>query len=150
MVDNLNEKFLSLFTKNINYDRVTISKKLFINIVKKKFRDNFKVIEEIGKGAFGRVFKVKHKISNAIYACKQIHKSQIVDNDTFNREIEVLIQMDHPNIIKLYEVYDDVKFVYLIMEECVGGELFDRIIEKVEKKTVFKENEAIIIFFQLM
>lgn len=37
--------------------------------------------------------------------------------------------MDHPNIIKLYETYEDRRHLYLVMELCSGGELFDKIIE---------------------
>ena len=58
--------------------------------------------------------------------------------------------MDHPNIIKLYEVYEDNRYIYLIMEECSGGELFDRIIEKINKKTLFTEKEAASIFKEMM
>jgi len=39
-------------------------------------------------------------------------------------------ELDHPNIIKLFETFEDSKFVYLVMELCEGGELFDKIIEK--------------------
>merc|ERR1712190_81935 len=45
------------------------------------------------------------------------------------REIAIMKMMDHPNIIKLYETFEDHRNIYLVMELCLGGELFDRIIE---------------------
>jgi len=54
--------------------------------------------------------------------------------------------LDHPNIIKLYETFEDIRNIYLVIEICEGGELFDRIIEKGH----FTENEARNIFIQIM
>merc|ERR1712190_457947 len=45
------------------------------------------------------------------------------------REIAIMKMMDHPNVIKLYETFEDHRNIYLVMELCSGGELFDRIIE---------------------
>ena len=42
-------------------------------------------------------------------------------------EISILQQLDHPNVLKLYEYFEDEKYVYLVTELCKGGELFDRI-----------------------
>lgn len=70
--------------------------------------------------------------------------------DKFTLEINIMTQMDHPNIIKLYEVYEDNRYIYLIMEECSGGELFDRIIDRINKKSMFTEKEAAFIFKQMM
>ena len=50
--------------------------------------------------------------------------------------------MDHPNILKLYEYFEDDKNVYLVTELCKGGELFDKIIEK----EYFSEKEAAKVF----
>ncbi len=61
-----------------------------------------------------------------------------------------MVQIDHPNIIKLYEVYEDKKYVYLIMEECTGGELFDRIFERISNKNLYTEKEAVAIFKDYM
>jgi len=61
-----------------------------------------------------------------------------------------MIQIDHPNIIKLYEVYEDSRYMYLVMEECTGGELFDRIYERIEKQSLYTEKEAAAIFKQFM
>lgn len=42
-------------------------------------------------------------------------------------EVEFLQKLDHPNIVRYYETYDDVRFLYLVMENCPKGELFDSI-----------------------
>jgi calcium-dependent protein kinase len=39
-------------------------------------------------------------------------------------------ELDHPNVLKLFEFFEDTRYVYLVMELCTGGELFDKIIEK--------------------
>jgi len=57
-----------------------------------------------------------------------------------------MIKLDHPNVIKLYETYEDSKNIYLVMEMCEGGELFDRIIDKGQ----FTEKEARDVFTQIM
>ena len=55
-----------------------------------------------------------------------------------NNEIKILKQLDHPNIVKLYEIYNDSKNIYLITEYLEGGELFDLIL----KSRHFNENIA--------
>ena len=61
-----------------------------------------------------------------------------------------MIKSDHPNIIKLYEIYEDEKYIYLIMQLCRGGELFDKIMEHISKNTKYTEKEILRIFQQLM
>lgn len=44
------------------------------------------------------------------------------------RELEILFKLDHPNIIKLYEIYEDNKYIHLVTELCTGGDLLERVI----------------------
>jgi calcium-dependent protein kinase len=62
--------------------------------------------------------------------------------DRFKQEITILQKLDHPNVLKLFEYFEDEKNVYLVTEACRGGELFDRIIEN----EFFSEQEAARIF----
>jgi calcium-dependent protein kinase len=61
-------------------------------------------------------------------------------------EIDILSEMDHPNIIKLYEYFEDESRFYLVTDLCKGGELFDDIV----KKTRFREWEAALIMKSLL
>lgn len=63
--------------------------------------------------------------------------------EVLKREIDILKEVDHPNIIRLKDVYEDKKYLHLITELCTGGELFDRIIEKTNSKEGhFSEQDA--------
>lgn len=68
------------------------------------------------------------------YAIKTIKKSKVSRIESLRREIEILRCVDHPCIIKLYDVYEDERFIHLVTELCKGGELFDRIIQKTESE----------------
>ena len=131
-------------------DNLKLSKSIFVGMSTKSFEDIYTIIKEIGSGSYGRVFRVKNKTTGEIRACKQLAKARIADTDKFKLEIDLMIQMDHPNIIKLYEVFEDNRYIYLIMEECVGGELFEIIITRIQSKKLFSEKEAAFMFQQLM
>jgi calcium-dependent protein kinase len=45
-----------------------------------------------------------------------------------SREVQLMHQMDHPNIVKFYDVYEDAKYMHIVMEYLSGGELFDEIV----------------------
>jgi len=66
-------------------------------------------------------------------------KKKIKDLESFNNEIDILSKCDHPNIIRLYEIIEGEKNINLIMEECKGGELFEKIQAKNGKKMTIKE-----------
>lgn len=73
------------------------------------------------------------------YAVKSIlRESMKKDVAMLESEINILKELDHPNIVRFYETYIDYKYIHIVMQLCTGGELFDRIV-KLEK---FSEKDA--------
>ncbi|TEA24989.1 hypothetical protein DBR06_SOUSAS6510019 [Sousa chinensis] len=100
-----------------------------------RFTDGYEVKEDIGVGAYSVCKRCVHMATDAEYAVKIIDKSKRDPSE----EIEILLRYgQHPNIITLKDVYDDGKFVYLVMELMRGGELLDRIL----RQRYFSEREA--------
>ena len=83
--------------------------------------------QELGHGHYGIVRKCMHRTSHAQYAIKSIRKSKVSKIEVLKREIEILKEVDHPNIIQLKEVYEDERYLHLITELCTGGELLSLI-----------------------
>jgi 5'-AMP-activated protein kinase catalytic alpha subunit len=82
-------------------------------------------------------------------AIKILEKDRIVDAadvERVSREIHILKQINHPNVIKLYEVVDSPKYIFLIMGYASGGELFDYIVAHGR----VKERDAVRFFHQIM
>jgi calcium-dependent protein kinase len=141
------EKEGDIFTSKMLTDKIKIK-----NLITKndsKVEDNYRILNKLGKGSFGSVFKVMHITTGIIRAMKVIKKDSLSyqdDDQKFLKEIEILIATDHPNIIKIYEYYfDDLNF-YLITEFVSGGELYDTI---TSWKT-FDEEKAAYIMSQIL
>lgn len=82
----------------------------------------------LGVGGFGTVRQATCKATGAVRAIKSMPKTDTSERH-FTIEVEVMRTLDHPNIIKLYETFEDHKFYYLVLEICTGGELLDAITE---------------------
>ncbi|XP_033000053.1 ribosomal protein S6 kinase alpha-2 isoform X2 [Lacerta agilis] len=99
------------------------------------FTDGYEIKEDIGVGSYSVCKRCVHKSTEAEFAVKIIDKSKRDPSE----EIEILLRYgQHPNIITLKDVYDDGKYVYLVMELMRGGELLDRIL----LQKCFSEREA--------
>ena len=122
-----------------------INKESFVTIIEGDITQFYEVQKKIGEGAYGKIYKVKNKQSGDIRAMKQITKTKIQDMNKFQTEIKILSMVDHPNIVRLFEVIEDDKYYNLLEELCTGGELLAR-----AQKTQLKEKEIARIFNQIM
>ena len=128
-----------------NENGLKINKESFVSINKGDITQFYEVIKKIGEGAYGKIYKVRNKQSGDIRAMKQITKNKIPDITKFQTEIKILSMVDHPNIVRLFEVIEDDKYFNLLQELCTGGELY-----KKYQTTQLKEKEIAKIFNQIM
>ena len=134
-----------------NNARISFSRTNFILQASGKFDSKYIKIQELGSGAFSRVYRVQNIRTNEAFACKELPNNKIKDIEKFKKEINIMSKCDHPNIIKLNEIYQDKRYLDLVMEECRGGTLFDRLLKKMEDEDeTFTEKETAIIFKQIM
>jgi len=120
------------------------------NLVKEKHTDinlDYTFLATLGQGAYGEVKKTINKATGIVRAVKIINKKFQTSND-YNRmmdEIHILKNLDHPNIMKIIEFYQDETKVYIVTEFYEGGELLDRL----AKQNLFTETQAANIMKQI-
>ena len=110
--------------------------------------DLYTIKEKVGCGKCGVVHKGINKVTGEEVAIKIMCKTSMstFDLEQVKNEIEILKIANHPNIIKLYNVFESVDYIYIIMEYCAGGDLF-AYLEK--RKFKLKEERAAQIIQQL-
>ena len=133
------------FSNKKNQPIIRFDKSDFVRMKEDNIFDEYELKEKLGEGAYGSVYKVQQKFTNYLRAVKAIKKKH-VDSTEFYNEIEVLKALDHPNIIKLFDCYQDKSYYYMVEEYCSGGDLFDYI----QKEKFFTERKAGTIFNQLL
>ena len=106
-----------------------ISSMMFIQKGIGTLYDNYQVGKTIGKGAFGEVFLCTHYETKEQRAVKWVKKEYLNEKETqaIVNEINVLKSLDHPNIVRIYEFFDDTQYLYIVMEYIKGGALLQEI-----------------------
>jgi len=85
------------------------------------------VLGNLGVGSYGLVQLVRHNVTNNVFALKRFSKQALVESDEFDQvtnEKNLLSKIDHPMIVKLHATYKDTNHVYLLIDVCLGGDLF--------------------------
>ncbi|KAF0686227.1 Aste57867_21932 [Aphanomyces stellatus] len=105
-----------------------------------RFREQYNLGKKIGEGAFSVVRHATHKATQEEFAVKCYRKSRLSarDAEDIHYEVSILQQMHHPHIINLHAFYDEPEYYYMVMDLVQGGELFDRLVEKIH----YSEKEA--------
>jgi serine/threonine protein kinase len=123
-----------------------LSRSNFVIQSNSKLEDKYVKQSKLGEGAYGSVYLSQNKLTSEIRAIKHIYKPSLRYPDRLKKEVSTLMSCDHPHIIKIYEIIEDRKNLYIVMEQCKGGELFDYI----TKKNKINEKEASMLFRQVM
>jgi len=104
---------------------------------------------DLGKGSFGVVQKIRRKGTEKIYALKSMHKFEVINGNLIDQvEVEIQVQknLKHRNVLRLYRHFEDAETVFLLLEFCGKGELYQ--ILRTQKGRRFTENVACDFFCQ--
>jgi calcium-dependent protein kinase len=122
-----------------------INKANFVAYKKGLITNDYNFGTSLGSGSFGTVRSAVHKGTGQSRAVKILKKVQ-QDQEKLFLEVDILAKLSHPNIMQVYEFYDDSSNFYIVSELCSGGELFDCITEQ----GVFNEKDAAHIMRQIL
>ncbi|XP_009885841.1 PREDICTED: cGMP-dependent protein kinase 2 isoform X1 [Charadrius vociferus] len=123
--------FCGQLTKEVSLEMTELKEKV-AQLSPSPFQ-NLEIVTTLGVGGFGRVELVKVKNENMAFAMKCIKKKHVVDTnqqDHIYSEKKILEQICSPFIVKLYRTFKDSKYVYMLLEACLGGELWSLLRER--------------------
>jgi calcium-dependent protein kinase len=122
-----------------------INKANFVAYKKGLITKDYTFGASLGSGSFGQVRTAIHKGTGQTRAVKILKKLD-QDQEKLFLEVEILAKLSHPNIMQVFEFYDDTTNFYIVSELCSGGELFDCITEQ----GIFSEKDAAHIMKQIL
>ena len=136
--------------KRLKSREISITPGTFLRMSHSNNYSDYTELEKLGSGAFADVVLCLHKPTNTHRAVKLIHKAGLAKSQKdpiyMLKEIQILKNLDHPNILKCFEIFEDELKYYVSTEYCPAGDLFGEIC-KLKK---FTEAQASNIMFQLL
>ncbi|NXW65124.1 NEK1 kinase, partial [Eurystomus gularis] len=111
--------------------------------------DKYIKVQKIGEGSFGKAILVKAKENGQQYVIKEINISKMSnkEREESRREVAVLANMKHPNIVLYRESFEENGCLYIVMDYCEGGDLFKKI--NAQKGILFSEDQILDWFVQI-
>ncbi|XP_071951524.1 uncharacterized protein [Antedon mediterranea] len=111
--------------------------------------DRYVKKKKIGEGSFGKALLVKSKANGKEYVIKEINISKMKrkEREESKKEVAVLKQMKHPNIVSYQESFEELGNLYIVMDYCDGGDLYKAI--NCQRGILFDEDKVIDWFVQI-
>ncbi len=110
---------LSTISPKKNDSKLFASKNFIVGNIKSNIKETYELGKIIGTGSFGEVFNGIHRALGAIRAVKKMKKDKIdksLGRQGIINEFNLLRELDHPNVMKVYECYEDPTHMYLVTE----------------------------------
>ncbi|XP_034517279.1 serine/threonine-protein kinase Nek1 isoform X4 [Ailuropoda melanoleuca] len=120
-----------------------------LRCLRKRIMEKYVRLQKIGEGSFGKAILVKSTEDGRQYVIKEINISRMSnkEREESRREVAVLANMKHPNIVQYRESFEENGSLYIVMDYCEGGDLFKRI--NAQKGILFQEDQILDWFVQI-
>merc|ERR1711997_477472 len=92
------------------------------------FKNKYEIYEELGRGRFGVVFKVKDKVNGEILAAKFVRCRKSEEKQKCKDEISIMNMLESPKLLQLAAAYENPREIIMVMEYIGGGELFEKVV----------------------
>eukprot|EP01038_Epipyxis_sp_PR26KG_P006844 gene6844-9369_t len=137
--DDLSNLKAEIVTANANNDN---------NNNENRFNGKYSVSVVLGSGSYSVVKLATRNADKLKVAVKVLTKSKLspIDEAALRSEVEILRRLDHPNIVKLIDFFDEEQYFYVVLEHLSGGELFEKLLEK----EIYNENDARDVAVQIL
>ncbi len=130
---------------------IRLDSKIIVSEFQSNLDEDYKRLKFLGQGSFASVYQVQNRLTGIFRAMKQLKRKTSSDSSgnpdkAILNEINILREMDHPNILKIFGFYSNPKSYDIITELCVGGELFDEL----DKNGPFSEKKCAYVMYQIL
>lgn len=128
------------------------SANLVQHLVVDDIEDHLEIQHTLGEGNYGRVVQALDKVNGSTHALKIIELNKKADRDALRNELSLLRRIQHPNIVRVVASFEDSSNMYMLMELCTGGELWDKVkkdrveFSEVEVKKVIRKTLSAICY----
>lgn len=147
---NLYRKKTVAINRQVSSRQITIRAGTFTRMTSNVYNLHYRELKKLGSGGYAEVTLCLHIPTNTERAVKIIHKVGLSDSmksqNSLLKEFDILRNLDHPNILRCFEIFEDTRFYYIATEYCPGGDLFSEIC----KFKRFSESQAADILYQLL
>lgn len=137
-------------SKKVSSRQISITPSVFTRMTSNTYSHHYEEVKKLGSGSFAEVMLCFHKPTKTNRAVKIIHKPGLSDTqrseDNLLTEFDILRTLDHPNILKCYEVFEDPRYYYIATEYCPAGDLFTEVV----KFKKFSESKVAAVMHELL